>query len=144
MFAISPPIARIGIARPLLLGLAALMMAVIASPAAANPGRAAGDCVRANRVTSAYSDRMEFTNVCNVSVFVIYCGDTANPGPFCQGSRNSNYYSHSLILRAGATASAALQRGGRIMWGACEGTIGFGNDGNFTDSPDGRYTCLAR
>jgi len=37
-----------------------------------------------------------------------------------------------------------LQQGGRILRGACEGSIGLGNDGHVTDTPDGRYTCLAR
>jgi hypothetical protein len=116
----------------------------VATPAKANSGESRSSCIQANRVSHGYSDSMKFTNVCGTPVFIIYCGETLSGGPSCQGGRNSNYFTHSLNVRPGMTASAALRKGGDIRWGACDGTIGFGNDGYFTDSPDGRYGCLPR
>jgi hypothetical protein len=133
---------------PVLAAVLTILLAVIAlvapTQADANPGRTASNCVSLTRSSTSYSDQIRARNTCRSTIFVIYCGDTAGGGPFCQGSRNSVYYSHTFILRPGATHTVGLRRGGRFNWGACEGTIGFGNEGHFRDSRDGRYTCLRR
>ena len=115
-----------------------------AAEAVANPGRPAPQCVQITRTQSSYSDSYRATNTCNVPVFVIYCGDTPGSSSACSGSRNSVYYSHTFILRPGMHHSFGVRRNGRMQWGACEGTIGFGNQGHFRDDRSGNYWCLRR
>jgi hypothetical protein len=133
---------------PVLLALLAVLAACFAqglpTSASANTGQIATNCVALTREATSYSDQIRARNTCQKTIFVIYCGDTMGSKAYCNGSRRSVFYSHTFILRPGATHTVGLRRGGRFNWGACEGTIGFGNERHFSDSLDGRYTCLRR
>lgn len=111
----------------------------------ASQGYDTSDCVAIDRSRSNSGwDQIDFRNVCNAQIFVIYCGELQFNQNVCDGSRRSSYYSHSINLRAGQRHTVDVQSGGWLRWGACGGSIGFENDGHFTDDDRGYYSCLAR
>jgi len=111
-----------------------------------NPGKVADHCVNIETKKAQYGDTVyyDMRNSCDQTIFVIYCGDVVGSNRRCDGGSKSVYYTHSKILRPGISSQAAIRGNGQFHWGACIGSIGFGNEGHFQDFPDGRYTCLAR
>ncbi len=130
--------------RAAITALAVLLGAALAGEAAANPGRAAPHCVQLTRTTMSHGESYRATNTCGVPIFVIYCGDLSGMEGACDGRRNTVFYTHSFNLRPGASHNFGTRRNGRLHWGACEGQIGFGNEGHFRDDRNGHYWCLAR
>lgn len=86
------------------------------------------------------------TNNCSEQVFILWCGDLefdrkgCGDGPSNEGS--SGFYTHSTNLAAGQSNGIRLKHGGSYNYAACFGGIGFGNDGHYSDDPDGTFRCL--
>lgn len=117
---------------------------VAASQVSANPGVIADHCVYVTKRSMHSHTSYRFENDCNYNIFVFYCGNITTHSGFCNGSRGANYYTHSFNLRPGAAMNFGVERNGTLHWGACEGSIGFSNDGHFNDDRNGRYWCLRR
>ncbi|MCC5793647.1 MAG: hypothetical protein JJT85_02795 [Chromatiales bacterium] len=105
-----------------------------------NPGRSAPDCIRVGHEDAWRDDayNIVFSNACDRQVFVIWCA--RSPYGLNCGENVANFYASSVNLRPGQRYSALVQ--GRVTWGACEGTIGFGHVDFYSDHPNGDYSCL--
>jgi hypothetical protein len=129
------------------LSIVAVVLLLLAGPAVpsaeARQSYDASDCVAAQRSRSMSGwDQIAFRNVCDGQIFIIYCGQLQFNRNVCDGSRASSYFSHSINLRAGQSHTVDVQSGGWLEWGACEGSIGFENNGHFSDDNRGTYSCL--
>lgn len=92
--------------------------------------------------SSEYSyDKVAFRNACNRPAFFMYCGDLEFDTTKKCGM-NSDYYTHWSNTAPGQTNYAYIKRGGQIRWGACFGTVSFGNSGDISASANGSYRCL--
>lgn len=123
--------------KSIFLPIIALLLA-ISGPALAskNPGKSAQGCV------SDSGERL--TNNCNAPIFILWCGDLKYSSKACGDGPKGGFYTQSANLEPGASKEIKVKDGGRYQWAACYGGISFGNDGEYTDSPNGGYRCLAR
>ncbi len=110
-------------------------------PLRGNPGRSAPDCIRMTHEAVDFRDdayHVIFSNTCDTPVFVMWCGNA--PYSLNCGENFSNYYASTANLRPGWQHRALIHD--RIFWGACEGSIGFGQVDFFSDYDNGDYSCL--
>ena len=91
-------------------------------------------CVKITRDNEA----VIFKNICEHKIYVIYCGDLKYSNRKCGDGSKGEYYTHGVNIHPNSSIRAV----GKINWGACFGGIGFVNNKNYKDYPDGRYTCL--
>lgn len=108
-----------------------------------NPGRSAQHCLGLSWEAAEYTEGMQhvvFSNSCDFPIFVIWCVETSDYADCRQNV--ANYYASSGNIDPGGTLRGGRQlRPGRVDYGACEGTIGFGFTG-FEDYDNGDFTCL--
>ncbi|MFA7680394.1 MAG: hypothetical protein WCY07_09660 [Pigmentiphaga sp.] len=110
------------------------------APSLSNPGKEAIQCIHFSHDVSNREDGSYyaiFSNRCDVPVFVIWCGKA--PYTSDCGRNVKTFYASSENIPPGQSRQALMQ--GRIWYGACEGTIGFGFPG-FEDTASGDYRCL--
>lgn len=106
-----------------------------------NSGERAMHCVS----LSDNNGTISVSNSCAVNIFLIYCGDFKYSNKRCGDGPSGAYYTHSKNVYAGETVEMmTINSGGRYAYGACTGGISFGNMGEFTDRPDGSFTCHKR
>jgi hypothetical protein len=103
-----------------------------------NPGEPAMQCVR----TQGADGKVIFSNICDQKIFIIYCGDLKYSKQRCGNGPNGGFYTHSRNLEPGQSYDEAID--GQYSFAACVGGISFGNDGEYTDEPNGNFTCLRR
>ncbi len=113
-----------------------LLLSVAGIVEAKNPGIIADKCVNVRGGT--------VTNNCSDQVFVIWCGDLQYSNQRCGDGPKGGYFTHSDNLRPGQSKDLAVKSNGRFSYGACYGTISFGNSGEYRDYPNGNYDCLPR
>ncbi len=113
-----------------------ISLGTIASAHARNPGTDATQCVQ----VSEKNGHVTFTNTCNRQIFVIWCGNQAYTKKRCGDGPKGGYFTHSANLKPGADNQVLFR--GQYRYGACVGSISFGNDGKFEDDARGRFRCL--
>ena len=123
--------------------LAVLVLAAgfSASAHARNPGESAQSCVRAE---SGRNGDVTFSNTCSEKIFVLWCGDQKFTKKRCGDGPRGGFYTHSDNIEPGGETPAHMREGGSYKYAACKGSISFGNDGEYKDSPNGQYRCLPR
>ena len=108
-------------------------------------------CLTVTRAAHKYSpDKYEtvtFKNQCNKQIFLLWCGNLRfYTGNTC-GTKTSSgvYYSSSTNMipdELSQTQKKEVLKGGQIEYAACYGGIGFCNNGDYKDYPDGSFECL--
>jgi hypothetical protein len=108
---------------------------------ARNPGESAQNCVHAE---SGRDGDIKLTNTCREQIFVMWCGDQKYTKKRCGDGPRGGFYTHSDNIDPGGETTAHVRDGGSFKYGACKGSISFGNDGEYKDGPNGQYRCLPR
>ncbi|MBN1839453.1 MAG: hypothetical protein JW802_05355 [Campylobacterales bacterium] len=117
-----------------LLFVSLLMVAFTSQALAKNPGKSASSCVNVVGTT--------ITNNCSQNVFVIWCGDLKYSSKRCGDGPNGGFYTHSDNFKPGQSKTLEVKPGKTYRYASCFGKISFGNNGMYTDSPNGSYRCL--
>jgi hypothetical protein len=105
-----------------------------------NPGEDARACVTAQSTPNSVT----LTNNCGVDIFALTCGDLKYTKKRCGAGPKGGFFTQSNNIKPGESDSTDIEENGSIRWAACKGSISFGNDGEYKDSPNGSYTCLKR
>jgi hypothetical protein len=115
-----------------------LLLAISFNAQAKNPGELATSCVDA----SSSNGKVTFKNNCGVPVFVIWCGDLTYSKKRCGDGPKGAFYTQSTNINAGDKQTTDIK--GQYNYAACKGSISFGNDGEYVDTPSGGIKCLVR
>jgi hypothetical protein len=107
---------------------------------AKNSGEDAQNCVSA----SNNNGEVTLQNNCGEKVFAIWCGDIKYTKKRCGDGPSGGFFTQSDNIGVGGTTTIHVKPDGNYSYGACKGSISFGNDGTFKDYPSGSYTCLER
>lgn len=112
--------------------------------AADNRGQSAMDCVAVSAgAEQPQGVEVVFTNNCDEQIFMIWCGDLQFSEDKCGDGPDGHYYTHSDNIEPGMSNEIRLKSGGSYQFASCYGGISFGNSGEYTDEPDGSFTCHA-
>ena len=109
-----------------------------------NTGQDAQTCISysVTKACNLCKEEVTLTNNCSRYAFVAYCGES-NVGGSGSCSSKGRYYQMSHNLD-GVGESVATHMAPNIFFRfmACEGSISFGNDGQYEEDGAGGYTCL--